>query len=143
MYECEKYYELLELNSVLSKLSDEASLETTKEAALLLRPFDSFSAIEAELNKTDEAFVLSAKYASPSFGRAKNPGGLLTRCEVGAVLTMGELLSILESLRIIRTVKDWRDNISDNSVCYLNELFGFLYPNKYLEERRRCKEVLQ
>lgn len=134
MYDCEKYYELLELGSVLEKLSMQACLDSTKEAALSLRPFYSFEEIENELNKTDEAFVLSAKYAAPSFGNPKNPNSILTRSEVGAVLTMSELLSVLDSLRIIRRVKEWKENISDNSVKYLNDNFNLLIPNKYLED---------
>ena len=124
MYDQEKFYELLELNLVLEKLASAASLDSTKDAALSLRPFTNLNDISNEIEKTDEAFILSAKYAPPSFGRAQNPAGILTRAEVGAVLTMSELLSIANSLRVIRSVKEWRENISDNSVKYLNELFN-------------------
>lgn len=134
MYDQEKFYELLELNLVLEKLASAASLDSTKDAALSLRPFTNLNDISNEIEKTDEAFILSAKYASPSFGRAQNPAGILTRAEVGAVLTMSELLSIANSLRVIRSVKEWRENISDNSVKYLNELFNILSPNKFLED---------
>ena len=109
MYDQEKFYELLELNFVLEQLASKASLDATKEAAISLRPF-------------------------PSFGKAPSPNGILTRAEVGAVLTMSELLSISNTLRVIRTVKEWRENISDHSVVYLNELFGLLSPNKFLED---------
>ena len=134
MYDQEKFYELLELNFVLEQLASKASLDATKEAALSLCPFTEIYDISKELEKTDEAFVLSAKYASPSFGKAPSPNGILTRAEVGAVLTMSELLSISNTLRVIRTVKEWRENISDHSVVYLNELFGLLSPNKFLED---------
>lgn len=134
MYDQEKFYELLELNHVLEQLASKASLDATKEAALSLRPFTEIYDISKELEKTDEAFVLSAKYASPSFGNAPSPNGILTRAEVGAVLTMSELLSLSNTLRVIRTVKEWRENISDHSVVFLNELFGLLSPNKFLED---------
>lgn len=134
MYECEKYYNSLELSAVLSLLSEQATVSAAKEAALRLRPFEDIDTVIAELNKTDEAYILSAKYATPSFGNPVDPNGLLTRCEVGAVLNMGELLSVADCLRIIRTVKDWRNNISESAVVKLNDLFGLLTPNKYLEE---------
>lgn len=134
MYDCEKSYELLELNAVLKLLAEQATISSAKEAALLLRPFEEIETVISELEKTDEAFVLSAKYASPSFGSPENPSGILARCDVGAVLTMRELLLVADSLRTIRTVKEWRNNIAENSVVKLNDLFEILSPNKYLED---------
>ena len=134
MYDCEKSYELLELNAVLKLLAEQATISSAKEAALSLRPFEDVETVISELEKTDEAFVLSAKFASPSFGSPVNPTGILTRCEVGAVLTMNELLSVADSLRTIRTVKEWRNNIAENAVFKLNDLFEVLSPNKYLED---------
>lgn len=134
MYNSEKYYNSLELSSVLKLLAEQATVSSAKEAALSLRPFDDFETVVKELQKTDEAFILSAKYATPSFGNPIDPSSILTRSEVGAVLTMSELLSVADCLRIIRNVKDWRNNISDNSVIELNDLFSLLSPNKFLEE---------
>jgi DNA mismatch repair protein MutS2 len=134
MYDCEKYYDLLELPAVLSLLADQATVEAAKKAALSLRPFSNIETITKELNKTDEAYILSAKYATPSFGNPVDPSGLLTRAEVGAVLTMSELLSVAECLRIIRTVKEWRNNISGSAVNTLEDLFSLLSPNKFLED---------
>ena len=134
MYDFEKYYGSLELSSVLKLLSEQATINSAKEAALSLRPFDDFETVLHELSKTDEAYILSAKYATPTFGNPVDPSCLLTRCEVGAVLTMGELLSLADCLRIIRNVKDWRNNISENAVIKLNDLFSLLTPNKYLED---------
>jgi DNA mismatch repair protein MutS2 len=121
MYDFEKYYNSLELSSVLKLLSEQATVGTAREAALKLRPFEDFETVLFELAKTDEAYILSAKYATPSFGNPVDPNGLLTRSEVGAVLTMGELLSVADCLRIIRTVKEWRNNISDGAVIKLDD----------------------
>lgn len=134
MYDSQKSYELLELDLVLKMLSEQATLSSAKEAALSLRPFEDIDTVLFELQKTDEAFVLSAKYASPSFGAPENPSGILARSEVGASLTMAELLKIADSLKAIRTVKEWRNNISENAVIKLNDLFDILSPNKYLED---------
>ena len=134
MYNCEKNYDLLELSSVLKLLSEQATLSTAKEAALSLRPFENIETVIFELEKTDEAVVLSAKYASPSFGSPENPSGILARSEVGASLTMSELLRVADSLKAIRTVKEWRNNIAENAVVKLNDLFDVLCPNKYLED---------
>ena len=134
MYEFEKYYNSLELNSVLNLLSAEATINAAKDAAVKLRPFSDFNTVISELEKTDEAYILSAKYASPSFGNPVDPCGLLNRCAIGASLNMGELLSISEVLRVFRRINEWRSNISDNAVTKLNDLFVRITTNKYLED---------
>lgn len=134
MYDFEKYYNSLELPAVLSMLSEQATVGAAKDAALKLRPFEDIDTVIKELEKTDEAYILSAKYASPSFGSPIEPSGLLTRCEVGAVLTMGELLSISDCIRVFRTLKEWRNNISQSAATRLDDLFSSISPNKFLED---------
>lgn len=134
MYNAQKYYDSLELNSVLQLLADGASMSSAKDAAIRLRPFEDIETVINELEKTDEAYILSAKYATPSFGNPINPNSLITRAEVGGILNMGELISISESLRIIRNVKTWRENISEAAVVKLQDLFALLIPNKFLED---------
>lgn len=134
MYNSEKYYASLQLDSVLKLLADQATVSSAKEDSLKLRPYNNPVRVVEELEKTDEAYILSAKYATPSFGNPVDPSGMLTRCEVGAVLTMGEILSLADCLRVIRVVKEWRNNISENAVVKLNDLFDLLSPNRYLED---------
>ena len=81
MYKSEKYLNLLELGSVLNLLSDEANLASAKERALELRPFSSLDEVNRELKKTEEAFLLTAKFASPSFYSPVDPTSILTRAE--------------------------------------------------------------
>ncbi len=134
MYNCEKSYKALELYRVLELLSNEADIPAAKELAKNLKPFSDLESVLNELKKTDEAFILSAKYAMPSFGSPADPAPLLTRAEVGGLLSMSDLLSVADSLRVIRVVKEWRENISDNALFALNDLFSLLAPNKYLED---------
>ncbi len=134
MYNFQKYYESLEFPAVLQLLANEASMSSAKDSALHLKPFEDIDSVIRELEKTDEAYVLSAKFASPSFGNPVNPSSLITRAEVGGILNMSELISISECLRIIRNVKSWRENISETNVIRLNDLFGLLIPNKFLED---------
>ncbi len=134
MYESEKYYNSLELPAVLSLLSQLTNIPRSKEMALSLRPSYDYEEVLSSLAKTDEAYILSAKYTSPSFGRPADPASLLSRCELGAVLNMAELLSVAECLRTIRSVKEWRENISEGACTALNDLFSLLSPNKFLED---------
>lgn len=135
MYNEEKYLNLIELGSVLNLLSNEATISSAKKEALMLRPFSSIDAVKAELKKTEAAFLLSAKFASPSFYNPVDPSSLLTRAEVGAALNMGELLDIANCLRSIRSVKEWRENSSLNNATPLDYLFDSLVPNNFLEDK--------
>lgn len=135
MYNEEKYLNLIELGSVLNLLSNEATISSAKKEALRLRPFSSIDAVKAELKKTEAAFLLSAKFASPSFYNPVDPSSLLTRAEVGAALNMGELLDIANCLRSIRSVKEWRENSSLNNATPLDYLFDSLVPNNFLEDK--------
>ena len=134
MLDNEKYYKALELDRILKMLSDEVRIEAAKSMTLEIRPFSRVEIVLEELAKTDEAFVLTAKYAAPSFSLSSDPIPLLTRAEVGGLLTMSELLQIANALKVIRTVKEWRNNILDNSVNKLDSLFSLLSANKFLED---------
>ena len=131
----EKYLKTLELPLVLKLLANEATLASSKESALALKPCTSFDEMQRELKKCEDAFLLTAKYASPSFGNPLDPSAALTRAEVGGVLNMGELLNIADALQTIRILKEWRENISKDAVYSVDPLFDALVPNKFLEEK--------
>ena len=135
MYNKEKYLNLIELGSVLNLLANEATVSSSKNEALKLRPFSSIEEVRNELKKTESAFLLTAKFASPSFYNPIDPSSLLTRTEVGASLNMGELLDIANCLRSIRSVKEWRENSSLNNETPLDYLFESLSPNSFLEDK--------
>ncbi len=135
MYEKEKYLNTIEFPEVLKLLSAEATLSPAKERALSLTPFDNFEDVCLSLKMTEDAFLLTAKYAAPSFGSPHDPTGILTRCEMGSALSIPELLDIADSLRTIRVLKEWRNNISCEKETSLDELFSCLFPNKYIEDK--------
>ena len=131
----EKHCKTLELDKVLALLSDEVSLTDTKELALSLRPSFDYNEVLFLNQQTEDAFMLSSRFASPSFGRVQNCISPLTRAEMGGLLTMAELLKIGELLRISRTVSDWRENNGAEITTLLDELFQTLSPNKFLEDK--------
>jgi len=131
----EKYLITLELPAVLKLLAEEATLASAKESALSLKPHTSFDEVVHELHKTEEAFLLTAKYASPSFGSPEDPCAVLTRAEVGGVLNMGELLNVADALQTIRILKEWAETLSSSQYPTLEPLFSALTPNKFLEDK--------
>ncbi len=135
MYDKEKYLYTIEFDEVLKLLADEATLILAKEKAKALRPFDTFDEVRKSLKMTEDAYLLTAKYASPSFGSPGDPTGLLTRSAMGGVLGIAEILSVAETLRTIRILKEWRSDISSETETMLDELFSCLFPNKFLEDK--------
>ena len=135
MYDLSKYSKTLELDKILNLLSDEASMEDAKELASSLIPSNDIDTVKKLLKQTDDAYVLLARFSAPSFGNINGITSVLARSEAGGVLTMKELLKVSETLRIIRSVKNWRENCNNENETALDEFFNGLYPNRYFEDK--------
>ncbi len=126
---------MLELDKILALLADCAGMNDAKELCLSLEPSSNIETVKSRLAETDEAYIMIAKYGAPSFGGAKNVGGPLARAEAGSVLSIKELLNIGETLRIIRSVKEWRGHFGGESLPETDKYFETLTPCKYFEEK--------
>ena len=135
MYNINKTAKILELDKILQLLSNEAALEDSKERSLKIAPLVDIGEVSRELSATNDAYLFMAKYQAPSFGRAVNVASELRRAAASAVLSTVELLDIAETLRVVRSLKAWREdclNIGETTIDYL---FEGLFPNKYLEDK--------
>lgn len=129
-----KHYKALELDKILQKLSELTSCEDAREKAFELTPSFGLFEVQEQMKQTEDAFILSGRFGTPSFGSIKNPMSALRRGEAGGVMSTLELLRVAETLRVIRSVKEWRSK-SASVETSLNLLFDMLSPNKYLEEK--------
>ncbi|MBQ1507247.1 MAG: endonuclease MutS2, partial [Ruminococcus sp.] len=129
-----RHYKTLELDKILERLAAQTSLDDSREAALSLEPCFDLKKAQLLLNQTDDALLLSAKFGAPSFGGAVNCASSLRRAQAGGCLSAAELLRIANTLRIIRTVKEWRSR-SGSAESSLDIFFSGLVSNKYLEEK--------
>ena len=129
-----RHYKTLELDKILERLAGLTSLPDAREEALALEPQTDIKKAEHLLRQTDDAVALSGRFGAPSFGGAVNCAGNLRRAEAGGCLTAGELLRIADTLRIIRTVKEWQSRCSSVETT-LDPYFSGLISNKYLEEK--------
>ena len=129
-----KVYTTLELDKVLQKLADVAHCEDTRNLALNIKPECSLSETCRLMNYTNDAFILSMRFGSPSIFGVKNITSSLKRASVGAVLTLRELLDIAEVLRNIRGLCQWKA-FSEEIPTSLDDYFERLSPNKYLEDK--------
>ncbi len=129
-----RHLKALEFDKVLAMLAEYACNDDAKEIILNLLPESSLNLTVSELKKTEEAYVLLAKYGGPSFGGLKNVGNSLARASSGGVLSMKELLDIGSTVRAVRGIREWRDNSGQNSLT-VDMYFNSLMPNKYLEDK--------
>ncbi len=129
-----RHYKTLELDKILEKLAGQTSLDDACQMALKLEPQFDLKKVENLLTQTDDAVALSGRFGAPSFGGAKNCSGHLRRAQAGGCLTTGELLAVAETLKIIRTVKEWHSRFA-NMETSLDSYFSGLVSNKFLEEK--------
>ncbi|MBQ8794093.1 MAG: endonuclease MutS2, partial [Clostridia bacterium] len=134
-YDILKHAKTLELQTVLQKLAGECASEDAYNNALNIVPDTDINIVKRNLAETESAYLLISKFTSPSFGGIVNISGSLARAHLGATLTPGELLKIANVLRVIRSVKTWRDNSSAEREIAIDYLFGALVPNKFLEDK--------
>lgn len=133
MYNSAKHCHALELDKVLAMLADQTSCDDSRAMALNIQPLTDLNAVTALMQKTSDAYMLSARFTSPSIHRLKNCDAALARAEKGSNLSLPELMEISALLRNIRSVKEWRSRC-DVSKTSLDILFEMLYPNKELEK---------
>ncbi len=129
-----RHYKTLELNKILEKLAGQTSLDDAREMALGLEPQFDLEKVQLLLKQTDDAVILSGKFGAPSFGGATNCANNLRRAQAGGCLTTVELLAIAQTLRVIRTVKEWHSKFASVGTT-LDIYFSGLVSNKFLEEK--------
>ena len=129
-----KYYKKLELDKILELLAEQTSSDSCRDQALKLSPSFDEAEIRRELQKTNDAFTLSAKFGTPRFRRIKDISFSLRRCKSGSALSFRELLDVADILRETNMLCDWFGQCEsmENS---LSEYFRELYPIKDLEQR--------
>ncbi|MFI3206530.1 MAG: hypothetical protein R3Y33_04735 [Clostridia bacterium] len=127
-------YKALELDKILTMLANEATCHDAIEICINLEPAKTLSQAKSLLKETDDAYVLTSKFGTPSFYGLKNSVNPLRRAQAGGVLSLVDLISIDSTLKTIRGLSEWR-NKSSGIQSTLNYYFDVLSPNKFLEER--------
>ncbi|MCI5668702.1 MAG: endonuclease MutS2 [Oscillospiraceae bacterium] len=129
-----KYYKKLELDKILELLAEQTCSDSCREKALKLSPSFDEGEIRRELQKTNDAFTLSAKFGTPRFRRIKDVSFSLKRCSSGSALSFRELLDVADILRETGMLCDWFSQC-ESVESSLSEYFRNLYPIKDLEQR--------
>ncbi len=130
----EKSLHTLEMDRVLSMLSDLCVTEEGKVLSAALRPSSDQEEVRARLQETTDACHMVELKGSPALREVKNIKPSLERADRGGSLNTAELLRIGAVLRAARTVKGYGDGDNVNIGC-LEHYFRMLTPNRYLEDR--------
>ena len=124
----------LELDKILDLLAVETCNGDAARMARELRPVSQPEAVQRLLDETEDACRLMAGFGAPSFGQMTDVTNALRRAEAGACLSLGEFLRIAETLRVIRSLKEWRSHCAGIETV-LDDRFSVLVPNKFAEDR--------
>ena len=130
----QRHLRAVELDKILQMLARETACKEAEELALAIGPETSLTAVEKMLQETDDAYVLMARFGSPSFGGLCSMENALRRAQAGAALLPSELLRLAALLRTLRGILDWRSRSEGVSVS-IGWRFECIQPNKYLEEK--------
>lgn len=133
MSEFNKHNKVLELDKVLSLLSNHCSCDDARYEAESIKPETDINLARSLMNQTRDAHMLLARFGGPSFGGLINVNNAVFRADAGGVLTLRELLNIAADLHVFRTIISWRSTCAGVSTV-LDILFNGIVPNKFLED---------
>ena len=127
-----RYCKTLELDKILARLADCTCCDAAREKALSIQPYTNPNLVEQSLDKTADAFTLSAQFGTPHFSNLSDPAAALTIAQKGGSLSLVEFLRIRQLLRQVRGLTQWYAQCAgvENS---LQELFAELAPNQALK----------
>lgn len=128
----QKHCKALELDKILLQLVECCSCEDSRTLALNITPQTNYARTVRQMNYTQDAHLLSVRFGMPTVLNMKNVKGMLRRAQVGASLSLRELMDISTVLRTIRTLSVYRKNC-DNMETALDSLFESLIPHSDLE----------
>ncbi len=131
----QKHAKTLELNSVLERLSQEALSPLAKQKITELSPKNDFEDVKRLLSETEDAHILISRFSAPSLYADGDIPLIISRCKLNSSLSVHELLTVCDLLRVVRTAKEWRANCIGSGELLIDRYFGELYPNKHLEDR--------
>ena len=130
-----RHYRALELDKILSMLGECAGCDDSRRLALETKPMTSLREAQRLMDRTADAFMLSARFGAPSLHGVKNVTGSLKRAQMGATLSLPEFIDIERFLKALREMKDFRSNYEGEQATSLDELFESLMPNQRLEDK--------
>ncbi|MBQ0027115.1 MAG: endonuclease MutS2 [Lachnospiraceae bacterium] len=136
----QKVLTVLEYNKIIERLSALASSPLGKEKVMKLQPMSDLDQIKEAQNNTADALSRLFKRDGISFGSNKPVGRSLRSLEIGATLSIAELLAIAALLDNVGRVKSYgKPERADEPADSLTEMFdGLVLNSQIAQEIHRC-----
>lgn len=136
----QKALKTLEYNKIIEKLAEFAGSTLAKEACRNLEPSTDLYEIQASQRETKDALSRIYQKGAVSFSGIYDIRGSIKRLEIGAIISISELLSICRLLEISSRVKAYARGENENSAGdSLEDMFQALRPlTPVAAEIRRC-----
>lgn len=124
-------YEILEMNKVLTKLSDFADSNDGKSLCLSLKKIDNKNELYKAINETDAAVSCLKSSTAPTFSKLNDISEAMVRLLKEAALNTSELLNISNCLDLADKLISYRNTKEFNSCLdiYFNSLDSLRYEN--------------
>lgn len=126
--------EKLELNKILSSVSEYCSLDRGKSLILSLTPSTVLSEVRQRLLLTEECDKLLYAYGIGKIERFTDVDDELVRAQKGSTLNCGELLNVASLLRAARSAYNSIEKIDDESIKSVRLIAKNLYFDENLEK---------
>ena len=132
-----KYYEKLEFNEILNRLSTFCDTDVGKNFALNLLPSNDAKQVEFLLCETEEAVNLAYKASMPSFYNFDNIENYINVLNSEGTLSISSLLEIAKIFKLSNELKSYinQDYIKEEDFPILAKLFHELYTNKEITKK--------
>src|SRR5699024_9132975 len=133
-----KTLKALEYNKIIDLLLEKAESELGREKIKSIEILTDINKIKPLLEETDEALSLLIKRGTPPLYGIYNLESELKRLDIGGHLTPGSLLKISDSLRVVRSLKNYiSDDESDKFSNYpiIEDLVENLSSFKSIEDK--------
>lgn len=128
-----RHVKALELHKILDALSQLTNCEASHDLCLNLEPIADYEQVVSQMERTSVANSLTNRYGTPTIGNLKNCDMPLKKAQLGSVLSLREILDVLNILRSSRLLSNWRKQCEvENSA--LDFLFDTLVSNRPLED---------
>lgn len=120
----EKTLRVLEYSKIKGMLAEEVSSSLGRAMVDQLHPLDDFEEVRQLMAETSEIAEVVVKSSSIPMGPLYDQKEILKLAEIGATLSISQLLHVSDSLRTARLMKKFIKNINDDGVQY-PILFGY------------------
>ncbi len=130
----QKTIQTLEFDKICRMLADCAPTEGARSRALTLTPSSDPVEVKRRLTRTTDAKRLCDAKGMPPFSSVQDLSEACERAVKGAMLNTRELLEVARLFRVARGLSDYLNNNKPFATS-LDEIFGRLLSNRYLEDR--------